>query len=465
MRQYTCDGLPRAEDMSPLSPISDSVVDHNSPSMPLAGNGEQYELAIRIRGVTPEDSLQLELSPRPMNEENDIENAMPNMESPQIFQHHKIDEAYPAFPLDNNDDDVAWKFEPIGQQPGPQIRWEGPPHSNMSGGGISWGHENQLEFQPRQMPDPMLGPLYEGSFDGSSPPQAMGPPTVLSDHSENGEALPKRPHGTPYAQTKGWQNSIRHNLSMNHAFKKEDAPDESKKSSLWVLEDWAADGVQSTTRYRKNQRRSKSPKRLAKGSKKPRRAANDLLMRSPSPGGPVLAPAPGRLLAPSPSAVGRGLAAPPARLLSRQQQRQQHFRSENLSIAMHMQSLSFSEAPWSTQPMPSVAAMPSLPQMPNMTQMAPMPPTQQALISTASQQFPEVPTLLGHRHPTPQRPVFVRDMQRPGGQRPLASLVPAEQPVDGLFTDPDEAASYFGNNYTWGPDSNPFPYHPGYNNM
>lgn len=55
--------------------------------------------------------------------------------------------------------------------------------------------------------------------------------------------------------TKGWMNSIRHNLSMNAAFKKTErkiAGDEIKKSTEWVLEDFAIkDGVQSTTRYRK----------------------------------------------------------------------------------------------------------------------------------------------------------------------------------------------------------------------
>ncbi|KAK2625523.1 hypothetical protein QTJ16_004835 [Diplocarpon rosae] len=55
--------------------------------------------------------------------------------------------------------------------------------------------------------------------------------------------------------SKGWMNSIRHNLSMNAAFKKTErkTPDtDAKKSTEWVLEDFAIkDGVQSTTRYRK----------------------------------------------------------------------------------------------------------------------------------------------------------------------------------------------------------------------
>ncbi|KAI5865832.1 hypothetical protein GGS23DRAFT_616947 [Durotheca rogersii] len=62
------------------------------------------------------------------------------------------------------------------------------------------------------------------------------------------------------SENKGWQNSIRHNLSMNHAFIKRDRQPrpgepltesgEPKKSTEWVLEDWAVQGVQSTTRYR-----------------------------------------------------------------------------------------------------------------------------------------------------------------------------------------------------------------------
>ncbi|KAI0096926.1 hypothetical protein GGR51DRAFT_566912 [Nemania sp. FL0031] len=58
------------------------------------------------------------------------------------------------------------------------------------------------------------------------------------------------------SDSKGWQNSIRHNLSMNAAFTKCDCkssePQETKKSTEWMLADWAVrDGVQSTTRYRK----------------------------------------------------------------------------------------------------------------------------------------------------------------------------------------------------------------------
>ncbi|KAL8680316.1 MAG: hypothetical protein Q9186_003498 [Xanthomendoza sp. 1 TL-2023] len=64
--------------------------------------------------------------------------------------------------------------------------------------------------------------------------------------------------------SKGWQNSIRHNLSMNGAFKKidQDLPtDNAKRGFIWVLEASAlAGGVKSTTRYRK----SGSSKRVAK---------------------------------------------------------------------------------------------------------------------------------------------------------------------------------------------------------
>ncbi|KAH9894517.1 hypothetical protein F4778DRAFT_278242 [Xylariomycetidae sp. FL2044] len=52
--------------------------------------------------------------------------------------------------------------------------------------------------------------------------------------------------------SKGWQNSIRHNLSMNDAFiKRERQTNDGKKISEWTLMHWAINGVQSTTRYRK----------------------------------------------------------------------------------------------------------------------------------------------------------------------------------------------------------------------
>ncbi|KAI0457432.1 hypothetical protein F5B21DRAFT_521274 [Xylaria acuta] len=53
---------------------------------------------------------------------------------------------------------------------------------------------------------------------------------------------------------KGWQNSIRHNLSMNAAFLKceRGGAGDAKKSTVWQLAPFAVrDGVQSTTRYRK----------------------------------------------------------------------------------------------------------------------------------------------------------------------------------------------------------------------
>ncbi|PNY24355.1 Forkhead box protein I1 [Tolypocladium capitatum] len=80
----------------------------------------------------------------------------------------------------------------------------------------------------------------------------------------------------------GWQNSIRHNLSMNAAFTKrhlkEDggvsSTEDSKRANEWVLEGWAIQhGVQSTTRYRKggNSRRRPGARCAGQPSRQPTR--------------------------------------------------------------------------------------------------------------------------------------------------------------------------------------------------
>ncbi|KAI9717869.1 MAG: hypothetical protein M1812_004396 [Candelaria pacifica] len=90
--------------------------------------------------------------------------------------------------------------------------------------------------------------------------------------------------------SKGWQNSIRHNLSMNGAFKKVDQLppcDESKKGFIWVLEPSAIQGgVKSTTRYRKTVPNKKSyrsenpaPRRQQSGSKGGKAARKAAKMR------------------------------------------------------------------------------------------------------------------------------------------------------------------------------------------
>ncbi|KAI9172203.1 hypothetical protein HJFPF1_01696 [Paramyrothecium foliicola] len=81
--------------------------------------------------------------------------------------------------------------------------------------------------------------------------------------------------------SKGWQNSIRHNLSMNAAFTNRDpsGSDIAKRSAEWVLEDWAArDGVQSTTRYRKgtSTRRPYSMRSASHASRRGLRSARSL---------------------------------------------------------------------------------------------------------------------------------------------------------------------------------------------
>ncbi|KAI8932260.1 hypothetical protein NX059_010461 [Plenodomus lindquistii] len=90
------------------------------------------------------------------------------------------------------------------------------------------------------------------------------------------------------SETKGWQNSIRHNLSMNGAFEKVDQPgEESRKGFMWRLSASALrEGVKSTTRYRSkvpNKRAHRShfpqPQRQASGSKGGQAARRSVRMR------------------------------------------------------------------------------------------------------------------------------------------------------------------------------------------
>ncbi|MCJ1479213.1 hypothetical protein MMC13_007898 [Lambiella insularis] len=116
--------------------------------------------------------------------------------------------------------------------------------------------------------------------------------------------------------SKGWQNSIRHNLSMNGAFRKADLPpptDEGKKGCIWVLDKKALEnGVESTTRYRKvgahkkngrtepvTAQRQRSGARGGKAAKKSAR-----LRRTPRYEEPRRTPLPEEELVPEPPPVG-----------------------------------------------------------------------------------------------------------------------------------------------------------------
>ncbi|KAK4987832.1 hypothetical protein LTR66_007497 [Elasticomyces elasticus] len=88
----------------------------------------------------------------------------------------------------------------------------------------------------------------------------------------------------------GWKNSIRHNLSMNQAFTQGEKNSGDKRVSLWRLtEDAVKNGVQSTTRYRRDPKRraqrsgTPAPQRQrsgAKGGEATRRAASRLKAQS-----------------------------------------------------------------------------------------------------------------------------------------------------------------------------------------
>ncbi|KAL6919594.1 hypothetical protein FSST1_003620 [Fusarium sambucinum] len=117
----------------------------------------------------------------------------------------------------------------------------------------------------------------------SAPDHAMTLQEIYQWFRENTDKDIKKDRAVrrPGKNAEGWQNSIRHNLSMNKAFIKREnnkqssdpasnATDqgstktgESKKPTEWVLQDWAVkNGVESTTKYRQ-----KEPPRRAMGAR------------------------------------------------------------------------------------------------------------------------------------------------------------------------------------------------------
>ncbi|KAI2713339.1 transcriptional regulator family: Forkhead [Penicillium roqueforti] len=157
----------------------------------------------------------------------------------------------------------------------------------------------QLEAQPFQ--DSPLSPYSDASYHSpqslaaSSPAMTAQTADRLSPRSSSGDNREERPGHPPYSvliyqalkdapgnklplqsiyswfeantdkggdpNAKGWQNSIRHNLSMNAGFEavKEEVGPGKKAVNFWRLTPEAINsgGIQSTTRYRKLQHQKK----------------------------------------------------------------------------------------------------------------------------------------------------------------------------------------------------------------
>ena len=226
--------------------MSDYAHDYQSPSIFL-GDSLNLDLSYSPGTATPGGSICPAPSPS-YPDSAEAPNCSPPLES-SSYPDPQLAQMYPEFPLDNS---VSWKFENF-QQPAPQFTWEGP-HPNMAiGSNMSPMPDNQFDCFPRQMPTPVLGSIHEGQSENTNPPQPADSPTLPSDHEEEEKVVKSN---VPYARyiwialmgveghtlrlaeiyqwfrdntTKwspvhtGWQNSIRHNLSMN-AVSKPQAP-------------------------------------------------------------------------------------------------------------------------------------------------------------------------------------------------------------------------------------------------
>ncbi|KAF8865205.1 hypothetical protein BDZ45DRAFT_439246 [Acephala macrosclerotiorum] len=191
----------------------------------------------------------------------------PNKSDDMPNNHHRSNMSYPS--LEEPRDFARLS---ISHSPGPKMEDDGfgpsslpydkpPPfmasnESSEDGGGNSSREMTAVDLDDHGADEPYAKLIYRALM--SAPNHSMVLQEIYQWFRENTQK------GS--SDGKGWMNSIRHNLSMNAAFKKTERKlpgDDSKKSTEWVLEPFAIkDGVQSTTRYRKGTSSKKQYPRL-----------------------------------------------------------------------------------------------------------------------------------------------------------------------------------------------------------